>query len=48
MALTQDQLVDTIRDTLDAYLAEVEPGDEDTDDMAHAIARAIRTAEGAR
>ncbi|MFH9215444.1 hypothetical protein [Streptomyces globisporus] len=48
MALTDDQLINTIRETLDAYHAEVEPGDEDTDDMAHAIARAIRNAEGAR
>ncbi|MFF8250149.1 hypothetical protein [Streptomyces griseus] len=46
--LTDDQLVNIIRETLDAYHAEIAPGDEDTDDMAHAIARAIRTAEAAR
>jgi hypothetical protein len=48
MALTDDQLANIIRDALDAYLNEVEPGDEDTDDMAHVITRAIRKAEATR
>ncbi|WP_424862123.1 zinc finger domain-containing protein [Streptomyces sp. MMS24-I29] len=39
-----DQLADTIRDTLAAYLDEIEPGDEDTDDMAHIVVHAIRKA----
>ncbi|MFB6943214.1 hypothetical protein ACFWGL_17030 [Streptomyces sp. NPDC060286] len=42
--ITPDQLTGPIRDVLTAYLDEVEPGDEEAEDMAYAVTRAIRQA----
>ncbi|MEU9148689.1 hypothetical protein [Streptomyces sp. NPDC048349] len=35
----REAMADTIRDALDAYFAEVDPEDADTDDMAWTIVR---------
>lgn len=40
--MTQQEMIDILVETLDAYHGEVEPGDEDTDDMAYTLVRVLK------
>ena len=40
--MTEQEMVHIITETLDEYHSEVEPGDEDTDDMAYVLVRALK------
>lgn len=40
--VTEQEMVHIITETLDEYHSEVEPGDEDTDDMAYVLVRALK------
>lgn len=43
MIKDRDQLIAIVQEHLDGYFAETEPGEEDTEDMAEGIVRAIET-----